>query len=264
MQIAKTKIVATIGPSCWDDETLSNMIDSGMRLARINASFADEDELNRVSTQIRSISPKVGIILDTKGNKIRVTGFEEPREIKDAVILSSSKSNDEKIVQVGYPNLHEILVPGALILMDDGNIQVRVENIVGEKIFCTVIQGGILKKNKTVNIPAIALSFPTLSDKDKKDIQYAIDHPDNFDFISMSFTRNKKDLMTVKKMMKGTKLKLIAKIECEEGVRNFDDILTVADAVMVARGDMGNEMDLEMVPIIQKQLIRNVERKVFL
>ncbi|MBP5204188.1 pyruvate kinase [bacterium] len=258
---AKTKIIATIGPSCWEDSVISQMIEAGMDLARINASFADEAELERVSTQIRRLSPRVGIILDTKGNKIRVTGFEKPREIKDKVILSSEKSKDSKVIQVGYPNLHEVLVVGARILIDDGNIQVEVSKIEGKNIHCKVIQGGILKKNKTVNIPAIALSFPPLSDKDKSDILYAAKHSENFDFISMSFTRNKEDLLVVKEMIKGTNLKLIAKIECEEGVRNFDDILTVADAVMVARGDMGNEMDLEAVPVIQKQLIRKCREK---
>ncbi len=249
---ARTKIVATIGPSSWDDTVLREMYRSGMSLARINASFADFAELKRVSDQLRNISPRISIILDTQGNKIRVANLINPIEIKEKVILSSENSG-ENIINVGYPKLHENIIVGSRIALDDGNIQLTVASIEGSNILCDVIQGGTLKPNKTVNIPDVNLKFPVLTEKDKQDILFAVEN--NFDFVCASFVRNAEDVRTVKKLIANSSVGIISKIENKEGVKNFLEILNESDGIMIARGDLGVEIDLDKVPILQKQMI---------
>lgn len=251
--VAKTKIVATIGPSTWDDSVLEKMYENGMRLARINASFADEAELDRVSKQLRKISPRIATILDTQGTKIRIRGLTKEIEVKDTLVLSSLDNPNPNIIKVTYPTLHEDVVIGTKIMLDDGNIQLIVKQIKEDEVICDVIQSGILKPNKTVNIPSVNLNFPALTEKDEKDIVYAANH--GFDFVSASFVRSKEDILLVRKLIGENDTKVIAKIENGQGVTNFDEILKETDAVMIARGDMGVEMDLEDVPLIQKQLI---------
>ena len=256
----KSKIVATIGPSSWDEDILKEMIANGMDVARINASFADFEELNRVSNAIRNLTPRVAIMLDTKGHKIRVTGLEKERELKesDSVIIISQeygkdKEFSEKYIQITYPTLHTDISRGAVILLDDGNISLKVIDIKGEEVFCTVVQGGVLKTRKTVNVPNTHLNFPSLSQKDIDDIKFAV--ANGFDFISASFIRNINDVANIREIMGNTQTKLIAKIEDREGIDNFDQILNFVDGVMVARGDMGVEIPLEEVPIVQKEMV---------
>lgn len=251
--IAKTKIIATIGPSSWDDSILRKMAESGMLLARINASFADFAELERVSTQIRNISPRIAIILDTQGTKIRIKELTKEVELKGSVTLTSEANPNPNILKITYSSLEKDVVIGTKILLDDGNIELAVREIQGKNVVCDVIQEGILKPNKTVNIPNVKLRFPSLTEKDKQDIDYA--KKLEYDFVCASFTRNKEDIIIVKKLLEGSNTKVIAKIENREGVSNFDEILKEADAVMIARGDMGVELDLEEVPVLQKQLI---------
>jgi len=256
----KTKIIATIGPSSWDETVLREMIANGMDVARINASFADFDELDRVSKSIRDISPRVALMLDTKGFKIRITRFEEDRELKegsDVVVVPDTYKDGEILpnnyICITYPTLHFDIARNTEILLDDGNLVIKVVDIKGQEIFCTVLQGGILRPKKTVNIPNTHLAFPDLSEKDKNDIKYAVDN--NFDFISASYIRNVNDVAKVREVMGNTETKLIAKIEDREGINNFDQILNFVDGVMIGRGDMGVEIPLAEVPIIQKQLI---------
>ena len=248
----KTKIMATIGPSSWDDTILRGMFDNGMSLARINASFADFNELQRVSTQLRAISPRIPIILDTQGNKIRIKNLSSPTLIKDTVILSSETVSKE-VINVTYPNLHQYVTVGSEIMLDDGNIRLKVSSIIGSDIHCDVVQGGLLKPNKTVNIPNANLPFPILTEKDKADIQFAVQH--NFDFLCASFVRTVDDVLSVKNLLRNSNVGIISKIENREGVKNFDDIMKESDAIMIARGDLGVEMNFEVVPILQKQFI---------
>lgn len=256
----KTKIIATIGPSSWDETVLREMIVNGMDVARINASFADFEELNRVSKSIRDISPRVALMLDTKGYKIRITRFDNDRELKTdsnvIVVPDTYRENEilpDNYICITYPRLHLDIARNSEILLDDGNLILKVVDIKGEEIICTVLQGGILRPKKTVNIPNTHLTFPELSEKDKNDIKYAIDN--SFDFISASFIRNINDVAKVKQVMGDTQTKLIAKIEDREGIDNFDQILNFVDGIMIGRGDMGVEIPLAEVPIIQKQLI---------
>lgn len=250
----KTKIVATIGPSSWDRNILEEMINNGMDVARINASFADSDELIRVSQLIRDISPKVAVMIDTEGNKIRINGFEGEIELTKGQILAlSGDLSAPNCLHVNYPSLHKDIVRGTHILIDDGKIRVEVKEIQNTTVITEVEQGGILKRAKTVNIPEAHLYFPSLSEKDKADIVFAVKN--NFDFISASFIRSKEDLLTIRELMKGSKTKLIAKIENEEGIEHIDQIIEEADGIMIARGDLGVEIPIEKVPVLQKKII---------
>ena len=259
-ELSKTKIVATIGPSSWDENVLREMISNGMSIARINASFADFNELKRVSESIKKITARVALMLDTQGHKIRVVGFDKERELKEkdiVIIVSEDFLKDRELsdnyIPISYPSLHKDVTRDAQIVLDDGNIVLQVKDIKGEEVFCTVIQEGILKPKKTVNVPGIHLNFPSISKKDEQDIRFAVDN--NFDFISASFIRTINDVAQIRKIMGNTQTKLIAKIEDREGVNNFDQILNFVDGVMIARGDMGVELPLWEVPVIQKQMI---------
>lgn len=249
--LAKTKIVATIGPSSWDETVLRNMHRNGMQLARINASFADFEELDRVASLIRKISPRISLILDTQGTKIRVKGLEKDIDVKDSLVISSNEKSQG--IKITYPNLHKHLNIGNQILLDDGNIELKVTAIEGEDIVCEVIQGGILKPNKTVNIPSMNLVFPTLTEKDKEDIGNAMKL--GYDFVCLSFVRDKNDVLAVKELLEDSSIKIISKIENQLGLDSFDEILKVSDAIMIARGDLGVETPLEDVPILQKRMI---------
>jgi pyruvate kinase len=251
--IAKTKIIATIGPSSWDKEILKQMHKSGMDLARINASFADKEEVERVSKTIREISPRIAIMLDTQGTKIRVVDLKQEIEIKDKVSLSAHNHNVENSIRISYTDLHEDITRNTKILLDDGTIKLNVTEIKGPEIICEVIQPGTLKPNKTVNIPDINLNFPIFTEKDEVNIKNAIDN--NLDFICISFVRNAQDILYAKELIRDTNIKIIAKIESQEGLDHFEEILEQTDGIMIARGDLGVETPLENIPILQKQMI---------
>lgn len=254
---ANTKIVCTIGPSCWSEEIIRKMVNNGMTAARINASFADHAEMDRVATLIRSISPEVTLILDLMGHKIRVTGFDEDKKLteSDQLVLASDiyQTDDKNIIKVTYPTLAKDITRGIDLLIDDGNIILEVKEIHGEEVHCIVKFGGILKRRKTVNIPGIHLTFPGLSDKDKTDIKSALEL--GYDYICGSFVRDTYDVELIRKEMGETDTKLIAKIEDYEGVQNFDKILAKVDAVMVARGDLGVELPIEQIPTYQREFV---------
>jgi pyruvate kinase len=251
--IAKTKIIATIGPSSWDKKILKEMFKNGMEIARINASFADKEEVQRVSKTIREISPRIAIMLDTQGTKIRVVGVEKEIVLKDKVSLSASNQHVPNSIKISYPDLHQDITRNTKILLDDGTIRLKVLDIKGAEIICEVIQSGVLKPNKTVNIPEINLNFPIFTEKDEQNIKNAIDN--NLDFICISFVRNAQDILYARELIRGTDLKIIAKIENQEGLDHFDEILKQTDGIMIARGDLGVETPLENIPILQKQMV---------
>jgi pyruvate kinase len=255
--IKKTKIIATIGPASWDDKILKKMIENGLNVARINASFADHAELERVSKQIRGHSDSIAIMVDTKGHKIRLSEFDKEVKIKTGDEFTLLTKKVEKCVYlVTEADIHlEKQIPvGATILIDDGLIKLEVKEIRGMELICEVLQGGILKKSKTVNIPGVSIEFPELSKKDYDDILAA--KKLGFDFVAASFIRNVRDVQAVKKLTEGSNLKIIAKIEDMEGVTNFDNILAEVEGIMIARGDLGVEIPAEKVPTLQKDFIK--------
>lgn len=253
----KTKIVATIGPSSWDHKVLREMVEAGMDLARVNASFADYDELKRVKKSIREISPRVSMILDTMGNKIRTAGFKEIKEVKkgDTVILlpATVEPTQESEIQITYNNLHKDISRNAKVLIDDGNLELTVDDIKDNSVICTVENDYIIKPRKTVNIPNQELSFPPLTEKDIQDIKYAVEL--EYDFVALSFVQNAEIVNKTRELLADSNINIISKIENKAGIDNFDEILNSSDAIMIARGDLGVELPFEEIPIIQKQLI---------
>ena len=256
-KFCKTKIVATIGPSSWDKDILNSMISAGMDLARVNTSFADHEELKEVKETIRSISPRVSLILDTMGNKIRAAGFTNPIVVKkdDTLVLipPDKEISQENEIQITYDTLYKDISRGASILIDDGGLQLTVTDINEDKIICTVINDFTINPQKTVNIPNQELSFPDLTDKDIEDIKSAVDL--EYDFIALSFVQNKSVVEKAKEIIGDSEINIISKIENQTGLDNFDEILETSDAIMIARGDLGVEVPFEKIPIIQKQLV---------
>jgi len=248
---AKTKIIATIGPSSWDKSTLTEMIDNGLAIARINSSFANDEEITRVAKLIRDISPRVALMLDTQGSKVRIINITDEIKIEGQAIISSNRNT--KGIQISYPNIHQYLKQNDLILLDDGNIELTVERVEEEEVLCRVIQGGVLKPNKTVSLPSVRLEFPLLSERDKGSITSALNN--DYDFLAVSFVRTKRDIEEIKQIVGQSEIKVIAKIENQEGIDNFDEILNLADGIMIARGDLGVEIPYEKLPVLQKQLI---------
>lgn len=253
------KIVCTIGPSSWDEKTLKELADAGMSVARINASFADFAELERVASLIRKVAPKVTILLDTMGHKIRVSGFEEDINVKTGDSLILMPDTGDKLlpgyIATTYPELSKYVKSGNQILIDDGNIILEVTDIKDKEVHCKVTFGGTIKRRKTVNFPNIHIDFPGLTEKDKSDIKNGIES-NLIDIISASFVRNKDDALLFREAMGETHVKMFAKIEDWEGVEKFDEILEIVDGIMVARGDMGVELPMEKVPIYQKEFVR--------
>jgi len=248
---AKTKIIATIGPSSWDKSVLTDMVTNGLSIARINSSFANDEEITRVAKLVKEISPRVALMLDTQGSKVRIINIKQDTKIEERTIISSN--NNTKGIQISYPHIHLQLKPYDLVLLDDGNIELEVEKVEDEEVFCKVIQKGILKPNKTVFLPSVRLELPILSERDKTSISSALNN--DYDFLAVSFVRTKQDIEEVKKIIGQSDIKIIAKIENQEGLDHFDDILCIADGIMIARGDLGVEIPYEKLPIIQKQLI---------
>ena len=256
-EFCKTKIIATIGPSSWDKDVISKMISSGIDLARVNSSFADYEELKRVKSTIRSISPRISLILDTMGNKIRVTGFSNIKNVtknsKIILIPSNRDTNSEDEIQITYDNLYKEISRGARILIDDGGLELNVEDIDNDRIICIVQNDFSINPQKTVNIPNQELSFPDLTNKDIEDIKIAKEL--EYDFVALSFVQNKNVVQKAREILGNSKINIISKIENQTGLDNFDEILKASDGIMVARGDLGVEIPFEKIPIIQKQLI---------
>lgn len=249
----RTKIVCTIGPSSWAPEVLEKMIKSGMNVARINGAFADVPELKRVADLVRSISKDVSLMLDIKGHELRLNKFSEDVLVKpgDEFIIGSKE--EDPIYPVTYPELYKEMKPDRIIYIDKGETMLRVTKIANAKIYTKVINGSVIKGGKGMNVPGTSLNNPPVTKRDIEQIEFCTS--DNWDFIAASFIRSKKDISIIRKYLKDSKIKLIAKIEDQQGVDNFDEILKASDGIMIARGDMGAEIPLERLPILQKEFI---------
>lgn len=261
----KTKIVCTIGPACRSEETIEQLVKSGMNVARINFSHGDHEYHEETIQMLKNVREKLAcplaILLDTKGPEIRIKTFKEENvfleEGKKFVLTADEVDGDENIVSVTYKELPRQLDNGAVVLIDDGRIELTVNSIEGSNIICTVVHGGELSDRKGINIPGIHLDFPYLSEQDKKDIIFGIEH--DVDFIAASFVRCKEDIISLRKFVDyngGHSIKIISKIENGEGIENFDEILDNCDGIMVARGDMAVEIEFERLPGLQKRFIR--------
>ena len=266
----RTKIVATIGPASNSLEMLTKLVKAGMNVARLNFSHGNYEAHTEAIRNIRSISRTlnrpVGILLDLQGPKIRVGKLEngEPVRLKRnapmAITVKPMQGNAER-VSTTYTNLPGDVQPGDTILLDDGLIRLRVESKTSDTVHCKVRNGGLLKENKGINLPGVNVSAPSLTDKDVRDVGFGIQN--GVDFFALSFVRTEQDLTVIKSIMKkqGVSIPVIAKIEKPEAVENLDSILASADGIMVARGDLGVEMQPELVPIIQKKIIAAAVRR---
>lgn len=249
----RTKIVCTIGPASWDPKVLKQMVNSGMNVARINGAFADVKELKRVADLVRGVSDDVALMLDIKGNDVRLNKFAAPITLKsgDTFIIGSKKTDE--FYPANYPNMYKDLKTGARMLFDDGKLEVKLEKINQGKMFTKVVRGGELKPGKSINTPGSHLSIPPVTDFDKDLIAYAI--KDKWEFIAASYVRSADDIRYIQKYTKNSNIQIVAKIEEENGVNNYEEILQLTDGIMVARGDMGVEMPFERIPSIQKMMI---------
>ena len=265
--LRKTKIVCTIGPASEQEEELMKLIEAGMSVARINFSHGGyEDNAVKIDTikKVRNaLGQPIPLCLDTKGPEIRTGVLEsgdEKVEIKEGqkfTFLYEDEIGNETKASISYKGLYEDVHPGSTILVDDGAIEFRVEEIIGKDVVCTAVNTGRLGSRKTVNVPGLKLNLPALSEKDITDLSNGAKV--GFDYIFASFVRRADDLLQIRKVLDengGENVKIIAKIESQEGIDNFEEILELADGIMVARGDMAVEIPFEQVPVVQKHFIR--------
>lgn len=259
----KTKIVCTIGPASETVEKMRELMLAGMNVARFNFSHGTHEEQRVKLERVRQVREELGLpiatLLDTKGPEIRLRDFEGGRaELVSGqrFILTTQEilGNGDRAA-ITYKNLKNGISAGTTILIDDGLIEMNVEEISGEEIICRVINGGVVSNHKGVNVPGAVLSMPYISDVDREDILFGIEM--GYEFLAASFARTKDDILEVRKILKdhGSDMKIIAKIENMQGIENLEEILEVSDGIMVARGDMGVEIPLEEVPILQKKMI---------
>jgi pyruvate kinase len=262
-EMNKTKIVATLGPSSSSDSFIALMIEAGMNVARINLSHGDtashKKYIELVKRARKKTSTFTAILLDTRGPEIRVGEFARPVVLKKGgrVRLSPGGSScTAESISVNYSGLAGDISAGNRILLDDGRLLLKVDRVEADTVFATVVVGGPLSSRKRVSLPDCAVNLPSLSEEDVADIRLGVRL--GVDFIAASFVRSSEDVRAVKKVIaeNGGDVDVIAKIENRQGVENLEEILSEADGLMVARGDLGVEMPAEQVPVIQKKIIR--------
>lgn len=268
--LRRTKIVATIGPATSSPEVLRALIEAGATTLRLNFSHGTHDDHQRNIRLIRQISfelnQPVGILQDLQGPKIRLGKFESgPITLKrgDRFTLTSRQlPGTQEISSVTYEPLADEVPEGATILLDDGRVEMRVEEVdrKNRELRCSVVVGGVLSNNKGVNFPGVYLSIKALTDKDRKDLMFGLDQ--GVDWVALSFVRNPQDILEIKELISsaGKQVPVIAKIEKHEAIEQMEAILCICDGVMVARGDLGVELPAEDVPILQKRLIATANR----
>ncbi len=268
--MARTKIVATIGPSCRDVAMIEKMIHSGMDIARINCSHAGHGFIRDVAKDIRSLGEKlnqaVGILLDLSGPKLRTRKMKNSEPVMlvegNQFILTSRKiDGDDTIVSTSYEPLSREVSAGATLLLDDGLIELRVMDTNETDTICKVVTGGILKDDQGLNIPGVRLSIPALTEKDKADLVVGLEA--GVDFVALSFVRDAQDILDLRALIADhwPQPLIIAKLEKPEAIDHLDEIMDVSDGVMIARGDLGVELPPERVPPIQKLITRQANIK---
>lgn len=261
----KTKIVCTMGPACSDIETIKKMINAGMNVARFNMSHGTHESHKKLIDLVKQareeLDTPVAIMIDTKGPEIRIKQFESGkiflRTGQEFSLTTEEIIGNETQVSVTYKKLPQIVREGTIILLNDGLIELRVDKILKTTIKTKVLVGGELSNNKSINIPSVELEMDYLSDVDKSDIAFGV--REGVDVFSISFVNSASDVEDVKKYLKSlgqTNTFIISKIESAKGVQNMNEIISVSDGVMVARGDMGVEISFEKLPYIQKQIIK--------
>lgn len=268
--LRKTKIVGTIGPA--SEKRLEELFEAGLNVCRINYSHGSWDEQEEKTNDIIRIREEkelpIPMILDMKGPEIRTgmlyTGKNEKIKIEDGqkfTLVNEDIVGDEKQVSVSYKELYKDVKPGTKILIDDGAIELKVDEIVNKDIVCTVVHGNPLGSRKTMNLPGTIIRLPALAEKDYNDLKTACEH--DYDYVAISFARNLDDIAQVRKVLDdngGKDIKIITKVENVEGLSNMEDIVYTADSQMIARGDMATETDFTEPPVMQKKFIKLCNR----
>lgn len=258
-----TKIVASISDLRCDIDFIKSMMNAGMNVARINTAHISTESARLIVNNIRKVSNKIAILIDTKGPEIRTTGLENPMPVAKGDLIHVSGNREhagDNCLQVSYDRLQEMLVVGNRILIDDGDIELTVVEKSSDLV-CRVENDGIIKNNKSINIPGVSVELPSITERDSLFIKFAVEN--DLDFIAHSFVRNKNDIMEVQKILDcyNSPIKIIAKIENLDGVNNIDEILDHAYGIMIARGDLGIEVASEKLPAIQRNLIKKAIAK---
>ena len=259
----KTKIICTLGPSTDKDGVLRELIANDMNVARFNFSHGSHEEhkgrLDLLKSLREELGKPVAALLDTKGPEIRLKDFKNGTEMLEAgqtfTLTTRDVEGTKEICSITYKDLPQDVAPGGTIMLDDGLIKLQIQTVNDTDIVCTVLNNGKIKNKKGVNVPGVHLSMPYMSQRDKDDIIFGIEQ--GFDFIAASFVRTAQDVYEIRNLLNeyDSNIRIIAKIENREGVNNIDSILAAADAVMVARGDLGVEIDFTELPGIQKNII---------
>lgn len=260
----KTKIICTIGPASDSEEKLKELMRAGMNVARFNFSHGTHEEqklkLAKVIKVSNELNLPVATLLDTKGPEIRLCDFEGgSAELESGqlfILTTEDILGTKEKASITYKNLKSDIEVGSTVLIDDGKIEMTVEKIEENEIHCRVVNGGKVSNHKGINAPGAILSMPYISDVDRADIEFCAQM--GYDFLAASFVRSKEDVLAVRKILddNNSKAQIIAKIENMQGIENLDEILEVSDGIMVARGDMGVEVPLEEVPVLQKMMIK--------
>ncbi|MCT4507277.1 MAG: pyruvate kinase [Tepidibacter sp.] len=261
----KTKIVCTIGPASEKKEVLKELVNNGLNVCRLNFSHGNHEEhgqrMDTIKELREELNKPIAILLDTKGPEIRTGKFEDPEVLLEEgqtfIITMKDILGTKERCTVSYKELVNDIVIGDTILIDDGLVGLKVQEIKGEEIVCIVENAGIVKNNKGVNVPGVKINLPAITEKDKSDIEFGIKQ--GIDFIAASFVRKASDVMAIKEILEENNardIQIISKIENQEGVDNIDEILEISDGIMVARGDLGVEIPTQEIPIAQKMMIR--------
>ena len=265
----RTKIVCTMGPACDNDETIREMIEAGMNVARFNFSHGSYEEhqgrIERVRRIARELGRPVGILLDTKGPEVRTGLLEGHQKVTvnagDKIVVTAQPTSEDWLGNASHISLDYLDLPseaeaGSIILIDDGLVGLKVESIDGQDMHCVVMNNGLIGERKGVNIPNVDISLPAVTERDRQDILFGLTQ--NIDYIAASFIRNGKAVEEIRELCRangGEHVTIFPKIECALGVEKFDEILEASDGIMVARGDLGIEIAPELVPHVQKEII---------
>ncbi|MBP2661597.1 MAG: pyruvate kinase [Firmicutes bacterium] len=266
--IKKTKIICTLGPSTDKPGILESLLEAGMNISRFNFSHGSHEEqgkrIGMLRTASKQLNKNIALLLDTKGPEIRLGKFVNGKiqlKIGQAFTLTSKEIlGTVKMASVNYKSLPQEVAAGNTILLSDGLVSLHVDDVIGDEIITTVQNSGEISDRKRVAVPGVSLNLPFLSEEDKADILFGVNQ--DMDFIAASFVQCAADIIEIRKLLEDAngQMEIIAKIENAEGVKNIDEILKVADGIMVARGDLGVEIPAEEVPIVQKILIEKCNK----
>ena len=263
--IKKTKIVCTLGPVSENEETLRELIKNGLNVCRLNFSHGSHEEhkgrMDLVKKLREELNMPTAILLDTKGPEIRTGKFDVPEVLLEEgqtfTITMKDVMGNKEMCTVSYKGLANDVKAGDTILIDDGLVGLTVKEVNGDDIVCEVQNSGIVKNHKGVNVPGVKVNLPAITEKDRSDIEFGIEQ--GIDFIAASFVRKVSDVLAIREILEennATHIKIISKIENQEGVDNLDEIIEVSDGIMVARGDLGVEIPTEEIPVVQKLMIK--------